>query len=215
MVIVIIRATLLYVVVLISMRIMGKGEVGELQPFDLVVSLMIAEIAALPMEDLNSPMSHGITAILTLVFLQCFTSYISLKSNSFRKIVCGRPTILLAHGKFNVEEMNRVRVNVNDILTQMRLNGYTTIDEVDYMIMETNGQMSIIASAKGNSSNKGCRRLPIPVILDGKIMEENIIKFHLNKSDLDEELKRHKTTAKKVLYAMVDEKNNYVLYKRN
>ena len=213
MVVVFLRAVVLYVVVLCSLRIMGKGELGELQPFDLVVSLMIAELAAMPVEDLNSPLSHGLTAIATLVLLQCLTSFFSLKNNNFRRIICGNPSILVAHGKFNFKEMKRLRVNVNDVLGQLRLKGYYNIDDIDYMIMETNGQISILASA--DCLNKECKRIPIAIVLDGSIMYENIDKYNLSKSKLDMELKKQNLTLKNVIYGAVDENDNYILYKKN
>ena len=213
MIIVVIRAIVLYIVVLCSLRIMGKGELGELQPFDLVVSLMIAELAAMPMEDLNSPMSHGLTAIATLVFLQCLISFFSLKNNNFRRVICGNPSILITHGKFNFKEMKRLRINVNDILGQLRLKGYYNIDDIDYLIMETNGQMSILASA--DSLTKECKRIPIAIVLDGKIMHENIDKYNLSKSKLEMEMKKQNLSLNNIIYGAVDENDNYLLYKKN
>lgn len=178
MIIVFLRASILYGVLLIAMRIMGKGDLGELQPFDLVVSLVLAEIAVMPMEDLGAPMSHGFIAIATIMFLQCLISYITLKSNTARKIICGRPSILIDHGKFNVKEMNKLRVNINDILGQMRLKGFYNIEDIDFLIMETNGEMSII----GPQEKPGvrCKRIPIAVILDGQIMYKNLEKFNVS-----------------------------------
>lgn len=213
MVVVILRSVVLYIVVLISLRIMGKGELGQLQPFDLVVSLMIAELAAMPMEDLNSPMFHGITAIATLVFLQCLTSFLSLKSNKLRKTICGTPSILITHGKFNFQEMKKLRVNVNDILGQLRLKGYSNAEDIDYLIMETNGQMSVIAPS--TLLDKKCKRMPIAVILDGEIMYDNIDKYNLSRSNLDFELKNQGLELKEVIYGAVDENNKYILYRKN
>ncbi len=213
MIVVVLRAVVLYIVVLISLRIMGKGELGQLQPFDLVVSLMIAELAAMPMEDLNAPMSHGITAIATLVFLQCLTSFLSLKSNKVRKIICGTPSILITHGKFNFQEMKKLRVNVNDILGQLRLKGYSNADDIDYLIMETNGQMSVIAP--NTLLDKKCKRIPIAVILDGEIMHGNIDKYNLSRANLDFELKNQGLELNEVIYGAVDENNKYILYRKN
>lgn len=213
MIVVILRAVILYLVVLCSLRIMGKGELGELQPFDLVVSLMIAELAAMPMEDLNSPMSHGITAIATLVFLQCLMSFLSIKSNDFRRIICGNPSILISHGKFNFNEMKKLRINVNDVLGQLRLKGYYNIEDIDYLIMETNGQVSVLAST--DLLEKKCKRMPIAVILDGKIMYDNIDKYNLSRSKLELELKKQNLHLNNVIYGAVDENNKYILYRKN
>jgi uncharacterized membrane protein YcaP (DUF421 family) len=213
MIVVFLRAVILYVVVLVSLRVMGKGELGELQPFDLVISLMIAELAALPVSDLNSPMSHGITAIATLVFLQCLISFISLKSNKLRKIICGTPSVLINHGEFNFKEMKKLRVNVNDVLGQLRLKGYNSIEGIDYMIMETSGQMSVIAS--NTIQDKKIKRVPITVILDGEIMYNNFDKYNLSRATLDFELEKQKLELNDVIYGVVDENDKYIIYKKN
>jgi uncharacterized membrane protein YcaP (DUF421 family) len=212
MIIVTIRAVILYAALMVSMRIMGKGELGELQPHDLVVSLMLAELAVMPMEDLGAPLLHGFIATATIMFLQCLISYITLKSNSARKFICGTPTIIIDHGKFNVKEMNKLRININDVLGQMRLKGYCNIEDVDYIIMETNGEMSIIAPDE--PPGKKCKRIPIATILDGQIMHNNFKKFNISYEDFEKELKKNKLKAKQVLYGFVDENENFVFYKR-
>lgn len=212
MVIVVIRATILYVVLLVAMRVMGKGELGELQPFDLVVSLVLAELAVMPMEDLGEPMSHGFIAIATIMFLQVLISYITLKSNKARKIICGRPTIIFEHGKFNVKEMNKIRVNINDVLGQMRLKGYCNLEDIDYLIMETNGELSVIAQA--DTPGVRCKRIPITVILDGQIMYTNLEQFSIKIDDLFNELKLNNLNVKKILYGFVDECDKFNFYIR-
>lgn len=212
MIIVVFRATILYGVLLVSMRIMGKGELGELQPFDLVVSLMLAELAVMPMEDLGAPMTHGFVAIATIMFLQCFISYLTLKSNIFRRIICGRPSILVDHGKFNIKEMNKLRINVNDIVGQMRLKGYYSLEDIDYVIMETNGEISIIAPEEKPGTR--CRRIPISIVLDGEIMYENLNDFNISEEDLNKQLKKSSLKLNEVIYGFIDENNNYIFYKR-
>jgi len=212
MIIVVIRAVILYGVVLISMRIMGKGELGELQPFDLVVSLMLAELAVMPMEDLDAPLAHGFIAIATIMFLQCFISYITLKSNTARKIICGRPSILIDHGTFNTKEMNKLRININDVLGQMRLKGYYSIENIDYLIMETNGEMSIIAPEE--KPGVKCKRIPISIILDGKIMHKNLQKFEIKQEDLISEIQKKNLRTDQIIYGFVDEDNKFIFYKR-
>jgi len=212
MIIVAIRAVILYGILLIAMRIMGKGELGELQPFDLVVSLMLAELAVMPMEDLGAPMVHGFIAIAVIMFLQCLISYVTLKSNSARKIICGTPTIIIDHGKFNTKDMNKLRINVNDVLGQIRLKGYYSIEEIDYLIMETNGEMSIIAPEE--YPGKRCERIPIATILDGQIMKNNLSKYNISLDDLQEELKKNNLKPKQVLYGFIDEEDKFIFYER-
>lgn len=212
MIIVAIRAVILYVILLIAMRVMGKGELGELQPFDLVVSLMLAELAVMPMEDLNAPMTHGFMAIAAIMFLQCFLSYVTLKSNSARKVICGTPTIIIDHGKFNTKDMNKLRINVNDVLGQMRLKGFYSIEEIDYLIMETNGEMSIIAPDEEPGTK--CKRIPVATILDGKIMKKNLTKYNISIDDLYRELKESNLKPKQVLYGFIDEDDKFIFYER-
>lgn len=212
MIIVLFRTIILYGVVLISMRIMGKGELGDLQPFDLVVSLMLADLAIMPMEDLDAPLSYGITSITTIMFLQCLISYITLKSSNARKIICGRPSIIIDHGKFNTKEMNKLRVNVNDVLGQMRLKGYYNIEDIDYLIMETNGEMSIIGPTEAPGVK--CNRIPISVILDSKVMYKNLEKFKIEENKLHEELRKNNLKLNEIIYGFVDEEDKFVFYKR-
>lgn len=212
MIIIVIRAVILYGVLLFSMRIMGKGELGELQPFDLVVTLLLAELAVMPMEDLDAPLLHGLIATATIMFLQSLISYIALKSNSARKFLCGRPSVLIEHGKFNTKEMNKLRVNVNDILGQMRLKGFCSIEEIDFLIMETNGEMSIIAPAA--EAGKTCTRLPIAVILDGKIMKDNFNRYNIDKESFQKSLKESNLSLKEIIYGFVDENEKFKFYKR-
>ena len=210
--IVAIRAVILYAVLLFAMRIMGKGDLGELQPFDLVVSLVLAELAVMPMEDLDAPLFHGLMATAVVMFLQCLISYITLKSNSARKIICGIPSIIYDHGEFNIKDMNKLRININDVLGQMRLKGYYNFKDIDYVIMETNGDVSIVAPE--SQSAKRIKRIPIAVILDRKIMYNNLEKFNIKKEDLDKSLKKENLRYKDVLYGFIDENDKFVFYKR-
>ena len=210
--IVVIRAVILYGVLLLAMRIMGKGDLGELQPFDLVVSLVLAELAVMPMEDLDAPLLHGLIATAVVMFLQCLISYITLKSNSARKIICGTPSIIYDHGEFNIKDMNKLRININDVLGQMRLKGYYNFKDIDYVIMETNGDVSIVAPESQSADR--IKRIPFAVILDRKIMYNNLEKFNITKEDLDKSLKKENLRYKDVLYGFIDENDKFVFYKR-
>ncbi|MDI9494676.1 MAG: DUF421 domain-containing protein [Bacillota bacterium] len=210
--IVVIRAVILYCVLLLAMRIMGKGDLGELQPFDLAVSLVLAELAVMPMEDLDAPLIHGLIATAVVMFLQCLISYITLKSNSARKLICGTPSVIYDHGRFNIKDMNKLRININDVLGQMRLKGYYNLKDIDYVIMETNGEVSIIAPE--SQSAKRVKRIPIATILDGKIMYENLERLNISKEELDKKLKKENLRYKDVLYGFIDEDDKFVFYKR-
>ena len=109
--------------------------------------------------------------------------------------------------------MNKLRVNVNDVLGQIRLKGYNNIDDIDYLIMETSGQMSILASE--DALTKKCKRIPIAIVLDGKILDENIDKYNLSKNKLEMQMQKENLSLKDIIYAVVDENDNYMLYRRS
>lgn len=212
MIIAVVRAIILYIIVLISMRVMGKGELGEMQPFDMVITLIIAELAAMPMEDLDSPLVHGIVAIITLMSLQVFISYITLKSDRVRGFFCGRPSIVFQHGKFNSKEMKKLRININDIIEQTRLKGFENLKDVDYIIMEPNGDISVIGIQKVPLER--CNRIPITVIMDGKITHENIKKFNISLESIKSELVIRKLKLKNIIYGFLDENNEFNFHER-
>jgi len=181
--IVFLRTLILYILVVIVMRIMGKPQIGELQPFELVIAIMISELAAVPMADTEIPLLNGIIPILTLLLAQVTLSYISLKSVKAREIICGRPSILIEKGRILESELRRLRMNINDLLEQLRVKNFPNIAEVDYAILETNGQLSVIPKASSrpvNTKDLGLSPppdgLPINLIIDGAINHENLAK---------------------------------------
>lgn len=188
------RTLILYFLVVITLRIMGKPQIGELQPFELVIAIMISELAAVPMADTEIPLINGIIPILTLLLAQISLSYISLKSLRAREIICGRPSILIEHGQIKEDELRRLRMNINDLLEQLRVKGYPNIAEVNYAILETNGDLSVVPKASFryvqindldiSAPDSG---LPLSLIIDGTIVKGNLSKAGLS----IEELHRH------------------------
>ena len=150
MLVLVIRTVILYLTIIIALRIMGKRQLGELQPSELVVAIMISDLAAVPMQAIDIPLVNGITPVLTLIVAEIFMTYISLKSRKFRKLISGEPSIVIYNGHVNEGELERLRFNMNDLLEQLRISNYPNISDVDCAIMETNGTLSIIpkASAK-------------------------------------------------------------------
>ncbi|MGN0683150.1 MAG: DUF421 domain-containing protein, partial [Oscillospiraceae bacterium] len=144
MAIVLIRAVILYVVVAFSLRLMGKRQLGELQPSELVVTILISNIAALPVEDSSIPMIMGIVPILTLVSLDVIVSTIMLKSTKFRKFVIGTPRVIISNGKILQSEMKKLRYTVDDLIESMRGQQIFDISQVNYAIVETTGKISFM-----------------------------------------------------------------------
>jgi len=183
MIIIFIRTLLLYCFVLVSMRIMGPGELSQMQPFQFVVIMMIAELAALPMENTGLPLINGFIAIFGLIFAEVVISYINLKSNKARSLICGKPSLLINKGSINEQELKRLRINIDDLLGHIRSKEYHNIADVEFAILETNGDLSIIPKPNKRSVNledlnlqENCDGLPVSLILDGYIDIHNLKK---------------------------------------
>lgn len=143
----VLRTLFTYFFVLISLRIMGKREIGKLSVFDLVVSIIIAEVSAMSLQDLRIPIWHGIFVIGLLVLLQVIVSYMSMHSSSIHNLIEGKPTVLIAGGEINDSEMKRTRYNMNDLLMQLREKNITAVSDVEFAILETSGKLSVFPKA--------------------------------------------------------------------
>jgi uncharacterized membrane protein YcaP (DUF421 family) len=149
--VVFIRTLILYIVVIIAMRIMGKRQIGQLQPFELAVAIMISDLASVPMQNTGIPLINGIIPILTMLAAQILISFIALKSTKARNIICGRPSILISAGKINEKVFRNELYTLNDLLEQLRNKDIYNIADVEYAILESNGQLSVIP--KGSKRN--------------------------------------------------------------
>lgn len=193
MLIIFLRTLILYILVVVVMRIMGKPQIGELQPFELVIAIMISELAAIPMADTEIPLLHGIIPILTLLFAQVCISYWALKSVKAREIICGRPSILIEKGRILESELRRLRMTINDLLEQLRVKNYANIAEVDYAILETNGDLSVIPKAGSRpvqTRDLGISPvdpgLPVTLIIDGMVAYNNLSSGGLTLQELEQ-----------------------------
>lgn len=222
MIIVFFRAIILYIFVLLSMRIMGKREIAQMQPFELVITLMIAELAALPMEDLGSPLIKGLIAISTLIVLQLLISYINLKCEKARGLISGKPSILVNKGKINEQELRNLRININDLMEQLRSNDYANLNDVEFAILETNGALSIIPRPEKKpltpedldieGTHEG---LPLSLIIDGHINKNNLKKFNKDEQWLYEHLKEHNVkNIKDILFCYMDANEEVYIHKK-
>lgn len=138
------RVIILYILVLSIMRLMGKREIGQMQPFELVIAIMIADLASIPMSDVGIPLFNGIIPILALLLLQSIISILNLKSIWFRSLVCGVPTILIYRGKIDEKVLKREKFTINELQERLRQNNIFNIADVEYAILETSGQVTVI-----------------------------------------------------------------------
>lgn len=223
MLITVIRTIILYIMVVFVMRLMGKRQIGELQPFEFVVTLMIAELGAVPMEDSGIPLLKGIIPIFILMAAQIFISYFSMKSQSFRKIVCGSPSILINKGKIVERELQEIRYNINDLVEQLRLKGYPNINDIQYAILETNGELAVIPKAQYEEVRLKDidifpkeSKLPITLIIDGKLQMDNLAKENINREWLQEQLIRFNIKKpEETLVAILDTEGNFYAQPKN
>lgn len=198
MLILVIRTLLLYATVIVSLRIMGKRQLGELQPSELVVAIMISDLAAVPMQAIDIPIITGIIPVLTLIFAEVTMSYLSLKSKTVRKFLSGEPSIVVYNGHINEKELSRLRFNVDDLLEELRLNNCHDISDVAVAVIETSGKLSVIPKddARGVTvedmkvKNPRHEGLPCTVISDGKLNKSEFIRSGKSEKWLEEALKR-------------------------
>ena len=162
---IILRTMFMYFFIIIVYRIMGKKEIGQLNIVDLIVSVLIAELVALGIENKDNNIFLSVIPIIALVIIQISVSYLSLKNNRIRYIIDGRPNIIIKDGKVNFNEMKKIRYSLDDLLTQLRLQGIKSIDKVKYAILESNGSLSTFCD---NST------YPLPLILDG-VIDYNVL----------------------------------------
>lgn len=181
MLVIFVRTVMLYLIVLFVIRIMGKAELSKMSPFQMVVVFMIAELASIPIESPDVSMLTGVTAIFTLMFIQVLISYLSLKSEKFKNIFSGKPSVLINKGEINHKELKNLRITINDLMEQLRLGSAASISEVEYAIMESNGDLSIIQKAENKpltpqdmKIKKSREIMPSVFISDGILYQDNI-----------------------------------------
>lgn len=218
MLIILFRAIVLYFVVVFIMRIMGKRQIGQLQPFELVIALMISELATMPMQNTGIPLFHGVIPIVTLLVLQVLISTLQLKSEAARFIFCGRPSILIEKGKINIKELKSNRLNLNDLLEELRMKDYYNLDDIEYAILETGGQITVIpkselepATRKDLNIKPGQNMLPVTLILDGRVNDKNLKFINKDKSWLNKQLnKKNISSADQIFLALLDSQGNFI-----
>ncbi len=222
MFVVIFRTVILFFLVVVVMRLMGKRQIGQLQPYELAVLIMVSALAAIPMEDIGIPLGNSIIPIVLLFSFQVLVSHFSQKNERVRAVICGRPSVLIKNGQIVEQVMRDLRMNMNDLLEQLRIAGFPNICEVEFAVMETNGEMSVIPKSQ-------CRPLvprdlgiatayegiPHPLIIDGNVNYENLGKIELNEQWLLQELSRFgiKTPAE-VFFASLDTEGNFFFQRK-
>lgn len=215
MVIGIARTVILYLLIIAGIRLMGKRQVGELEPSELVLDLIIADLAAVPMQDFGIPLLTGILPILTLLCLTMILSVLTMKSIRFRALLCGRPSVVVENGRIHQREMQRNRFTVDELNEELRLQGVTDLSTVKYAILETNGRLSVILFANQRpvtAEQMGLAPedigLPTVIINDGRLQAEELKRRGFNEAWLQKRLEEHGLQrVQDVFLLTVDESN--------
>lgn len=216
MLLLVIRTIILYFITMLSMRAMGKRQIGQLQPFELVVILIISEMATIGVESNGTSIFNSILPIVTITVLQMTIALLNLKSQTLRTIICGKPIIIISNGEIMEEKMRELRLNTNDLLEQLRAQGYFNVAEVEFAIMETNGQVSIMPRADKRPVQPSDIDLEVPndepaltLILDGVIHNEHLAEKGHDEVWLSEKLKSYNIFSHKdVFFLSVDGEGN-------
>lgn len=216
MITVFIRSIILYIALLISLRIMGKGEIAEMNSFDLVITFLLAEVASIPMENNNIPLLYGIASITALVLMQAFISYFALKSRKVSTLLSGKPSILINKGKIDYKELKKERISIDEIFEQLRIQGYFNINDIQYAILETDGNLSVVPSTSYEDNQfKDFKHLPIPLIIDGKIINDSLKSIKKDKKWILNLLSSyHISNYKDVLVCILDEDDKIFIQKK-
>ncbi|ALC89821.1 hypothetical protein AM500_08585 [Bacillus sp. FJAT-18017] len=207
------RTIFLYLVILITFRLMGKREIGELSVLDLVVFIMLAEIASMAIENTADSIFHSLIPMLGLVGIQIVFAYVSLKSKWFRDLIDGRPTIIINKGNIDEKAMKKQRYNFDDLLVQLREKDIRNISDVEFAILETSGKLSVFKKEpKGNGKRDHSKGdITMPLIIDGNIQEENLRRINKSKDWLLEELnKKGDLQVKDISFCSYDQGKMYV-----
>lgn len=216
-----IRTIILYILVLITMRLMGKREIGQLQPFELTIAIMIADLASTPMSDTGIPIFNGIIPIIGLLIMQLIISFVSMRSINIRGVISGKPSILIYRGKIDEKMLKKENITLNELQERLRQNGTFTIGDVEYAILETSGQLTVIQKPEKRNvipEDLGItpeyEGLPYDLVLDGKIMEKNLKAIGKDYNWLKKQTEKFKINPQEALIVTYDGKGQIFCQKK-
>ncbi len=208
-----VRVSIIYILVLVVMRIMGKREISQMQPFELVIAIMIADLASVPMSDTGIPIFNGIIPILALLLFQLIISIINLRSIKLRQIICGKPQILIYRGKIDEKALKKEKITINELQERLRQNNIFTLGDVEYAILETSGEISVIQKPEKRNTipedfniTPEYEGIPYDLIIDGRIMYDNLKKIGKDEIWLKKQVDKFKIKPENALIVTFDGK---------
>ncbi len=216
-----IRTIVVYAVLVVVIRMMGKRQVGQMEPLEFVVTMLVANLASIPMQDSGIPLLSGLVPILTVLGLELVLSWLSMRSIFFRRMLCGKPVILIDNGKILADNLKNTRVTLDELTGHLREKDILDITSVQFAILETNGNLSVFPYPRFQPANAGDagipvpqQRLPITIVEDGTLLKENLRKAGKDDRWLQKQLQKNKAAAKDVLLLTVDDDNHIVFLKK-
>ena len=216
------RAVFLYLVLIATIRLLGKRQLGQLEPSEVAVTMLIADLASIPMQDKNISVMSGLVPIIAVLGIELLLSFISMRSIRFRKLLCGKPVIVMENGKFLQDNMRKNRVTLDELISQLREKDIMDPTTVQYAILETGGNLSVFpypqerpATAKEAAIATEPASLPITIISDGKLIRDNLKKAGKNEKWLQKTLSQNKATLKETFLLTVNGYNSICFYKKD
>lgn len=222
MIAILVRTIILYILVLLTMRLMGKREIGQLQPFELAIAIMIADLASVPMSDTGIPIFNGIIPIIGLLIMQMLISYISMRSVNMRRLISGKPNILIYRGKIDQKALKKENITLNELEERLRQSNTFSIGDVEFAILETSGQLTVIPKPEKRNvkpEDLGLtpeyEGLPYDLVLDGKIMSKNLETIGKNYNWLKKQVEKFNMKPEEALIVTYDGKGQIFCQKKN
>ena len=216
------RSVILYVIVLIVMRLMGKREISQLQPLELAISIMMADLASIPMTEVGVPIWSGIVPILGLLIMHLLISVINMKSTKAREILCGKPRLLVIKGKIDEKALKKERFTINELEERLRSKDIHTLGDVEYAILETSGEVTVIQKPEKRNTTPedfniqaDYEGISYDLVVDGKVMFDNLQKLGKNYVWLEKEIKKFGFKPEETLIATIDGKGQFFCQKKS
>ena len=216
-----IRTILLYLVLIAVVRLMGKRQIGQMEPSEFVVTMLVANLAAIPMQDGGIPLFSGFVPIVTVLGVELVLSALSMKNMTVRKILCGKPVILIENGNILQKNLKKTRITLDELTGHLREKDVLSLQSVQYAILETNGNLSVFpypkekpASAKEAGVQVEKQSLPITIVSDGELLKKNLQKSRKDLRWVEKQLKKRDATIAQTWLLTVDGEDNVTFYRK-
>lgn len=212
MLVVLIRTLIIFTLLIVVMRLMGKRQIGEMQPFEFIVTLIIADLACIPMADTSIPLLYGVISVLTLFVVHQLFSILEQSSDKIKAVISGKPSVVIDKNGVNLKELKKNNLSVDDLIESMRNQGYFSFEELDYAIFESNGKLS---SLKSQNNAESSTSLPLLIVSNGKMVERNISVINSTESEIVKFIKANGNSLKSVEVMTIDGNGRTYLKAKN